>query len=159
MEARKLYYAGLKLEEDLAMCKVFDELEANPDVKILSHGRKNEIIECGRDRWGELKETGAKHLGFEYHYINIQYRGFVFSIEPATYYPFTDENHPGPINFVPYLIRDENHIAQCGYAFRYDNIESINEWIRTAVPRPFYEKGRIFEKRVDYKLEIAKEIK
>ena len=26
MEARKLYYAGLKLEEDPAICKVFDEL-------------------------------------------------------------------------------------------------------------------------------------
>ena len=159
MEARKLYYAGLKLEEDLAMCQVFDELEANPDVKILSHGRKNEIIECVRDRWGELKETGVTHLGFEYHYINIQYKGFVFSISPSTYYPFTDENYPGPINFVPYLIRDEHHIAQCGYAFVYDNIESINEWIRKAVPRPFYEHGKVFERRVDYKLEIAKEVK
>lgn len=159
MEARKLYYAGLSLEEDLAMCQVFDELEANPDVKILSHGRKNEIIECEYDRWGELKETGVKHLGFEYHYINIQYRGFVFSIEPAAYYPFTDENYPGPINFVPYLIRDEHHIAQCGYAYRYDSIEDINEWIRKAVPRPFYEHGKVFEKRVDYELEIAKEVK
>lgn len=159
MEARKLYYAGLSLEEDLAMCQVFDELEANPDVTILSHGRKNEIIECEYNRWGELKELGTSHLGFEYHYINIQYRGFVFSIEPATYYPFTDENHPGPINFVPYLIRDKNHIAQCGYAFRYDNIESINEWIRTAVPKPFYEHGKVFERRVDYKLEITKEVK
>ena len=159
MEARKLYYAGLSLEEDLAMSKVFDELEANPDVKILTHGRKNEIIECERDRWGELKELGTTHLGFEFHYINIQYRGFIFSIEPATYYPFTDENSPGPINFVPYLIRDEHHIAQCGYAFAYDTIESINEWIRKAVPRPFYEHGKVFEKRVDYKLEIAKEVK
>lgn len=159
METRKLYYTGLKLEEDLAMCKVFDELEANPDVKILSHGRKNEIIECEYDRWGELKPTGDTHLGFEFHYITIQYRGFVFSIEPSSYFPFTDENYPGEINFVPYLIRDEHHIAQCGHAFAYDNIESINEWIRKAVPRPFYEKGRIFEKRVDYKLEIAKEVK
>ena len=159
MEARKLYYAGLSLEEDLAMCQVFDELEANPDVTILSHGRKNEIIECEYNRWGELEETGAKHLGFEYHYINIQYKGFVFSISPSTYYPFTDENYPGPINFVPYLIMDEHHIAQCGYAFRYDNIESINEWIRKAVPRPFYEHGKVFERRVDYKLEIAKEVK
>ena len=159
MEACKLYYAGLKLEEDLAMCQVFNELKANPDVKILSHGRKNEIIECEYDRWGELRKTGAKHLGFEFHYINIQYRGFVFSIEPATYYPFTDANHPGSINFVPYLIRNEHHIAQCGYAFAYESIESINEWVRTANPRPFYEKGHVFEKRVDYKLEIAKEAK
>ena len=159
MEACKLYYAGLKLEEDLAMCQVFNELKANPDVKILSHGRKNEIIECEYDRWGELRKTGAKHLGFEFHYINIQYRGFVFSIEPATYYPFTDVNHPGSINFVPYLIRNEHHIAQCGYAFAYESIESINEWVRTANPRPFYEKGHVFEKRVDYKLEIAKEAK
>ena len=159
METRKLYYAGLSLEEDLAMCQVFDELEANPDVKILSHGRNVTIIECERDRWGELKPTGDTHLGFEFHYITIQYKGFVFSIEPATYYPFTDENQPGPINFVPYLIRSENHIAQCGYAFRYDNIESINEWIRTAVPKPFYEHGKVFERRVDYKLEIAKEVK
>lgn len=159
MEARKLYYAGLNLEEDLAMCQVFDELEANPDVKILSHGRKNEIIECKYDKWGELKKLGTSHLGFEFHYINIQYRGFVFNIEPASYYPFTDVNLPGPINFVPYLIRDEHHIAQCGYAFKYDNIESINEWIRTAVPRPFYERGKVFEERVDYKLEITKEVK
>lgn len=159
METRKLYYAGLSLEEDLAMCKVFDELEANPDVKILSHGRKNEIIECEYDRWGELKPTGDTHLGFEFHYINIQYRGFVFSIEPSAYFPFTDENHPGEINFVPYLIKDEHHIAQCGYAFRYDNIKSINEWIRTAVPKPFYEHGKVFERMVDYKLEVVKEVK
>lgn len=159
MEAHKLYYAGLKLEEDIAMCKVFDELEANPDVKILSHGRNTEIIECKQDRWGELKPVGTSHLGFEYHYINIQYRGFVFSIEPAAYYPFTDVNHPGAINFVPYLIRDEHHIAQCGYAFAYDGIESINEWIRTANPRPFYEHGKVFERMVDYKLEVAKEVK
>lgn len=150
MEARKLYYAGLKLEEDLALCKVFDELEANPDVKILSHGRKNEIIECEYDRWGELKPVGISHLGFEFHYIIIQYGDFVFHIEPATYYPFTDENHPGKINFVPYLIIDHEYIAQCGYSFKYENIQDIDEWIRKAVPRPFYEKGKMLKRKVDY---------
>ena len=124
---KQLFYAGLKLEKDLRMCQIFDMLKNNNDVIILSHGRKVEVIEMRyKNKYNSDREkTGARHIGFEYHYINIYYNGYRWKIEPAAYYPFIDENHPGEICAVPYIITADNMRQQCGYARAFTTLDDL----------------------------------
>ena len=122
-----IYKAGIELEKDLAMCAVFDECDRNDDAIIIAHGRKENIIECEyKNNYScETVATGKTHVGFAFHYVTVYYRGYIWNIEPSTYYPFTDENHPGQINATPYLLYDGLYKMQCGYAQPFDGLESL----------------------------------
>ena len=124
---KNIYYAGIELAKDLKMCEVFDKIESNHDAIILSHGRKVNIIECKYTNTysPKMEPTGAEHLGFEFHFITVYYRGIIWSIQPATYYPFTDVNNPGEINATPYLLVDGNKKIQCGYSQPFNTLEEL----------------------------------
>lgn len=124
---KKLFYAGLELEEDLKMCDIFDTLEQCDDVIILSHGRNVEIIEQRyiKPFSSDRENTGKTHNGFEFHYINIYYNGYIWNIEPAQYYPFTDKNNPGAICATPYIFTGDNTMQQCGYSIAFETLEDL----------------------------------
>ena len=154
---KELYYSGIVLEKDLLMCKIYDALEANNNVIILRHGRDTLIHEMkASGKWGEnRKDTGRTHLGFSFHFITIFYRGTIFSIEPSSYYPFTDENNPGMINFVAYKTDGWNR-TQESYSIEYQGIQSLDEYLDNNLSKnikgvptnsvPFYKQKRDFEK-------------
>ena len=157
MENKELYYGGIDLEKDLIMCKIYNALEANNEVIILRHGRDTLIHEMkAAGKWGENREdTGRIHLGFSFHFITIFYRGTIFSIEPSSYYPFTDENNPGMINFVAYKTDGWNR-TQESYSIEYQGIQSLDEYLDNNLSKnikgvptnsvPFYKQKRDFEK-------------
>lgn len=125
---KELFYAGLQLQKDLRMCAIYDELEAADDVIILSSGRRcviHEMIYTGRGT--DREDTGKTHFGFEFHYITVYCNGAIFNIEPASYYPFTDENDPGEINFIAYRITDENKMKQATFREAYNGVDSIRK--------------------------------
>ncbi|MBR3242262.1 MAG: hypothetical protein IKG72_13060 [Bacillus sp. (in: Bacteria)] len=132
----ELYYSGIDLEKDLLMCRIYDALEANNDVIILRHGRDALIHEVeATGRWGEnRKDTGRTHLGFDFHFITIFYKGTVFNIEPAQYYPFIDDNYPGMINFIAFET-DGWHKTQESYFEEYKGIQSLNAYLEN---KPIY---------------------
>lgn len=124
---KKLFYAGLALEEDLKMCEIFDTLEQNDEVIILKHGRNVEVVEMRyiKPFSSDREETGKKHIGFEYHYIIIYYNGYIWDIEPAAYYPFTDDNNPGAICAMPYIFTGDNTMQQCGYKIAFESMDDL----------------------------------
>lgn len=128
METRN--YVGYDLNKDIEMCKIFDELKNNPEVIILHHGRNVLINEMKyKDNISNDRiSTGKTHIGFDYHYITIYYRGTIFNIEPALYYPFTDINHPGRINAVPYIFIPNNYKQQAGYSFAFNSLKDLEKY-------------------------------
>ena len=128
-EEKVRYYAGHSLKKDLAMCRIYDELEANDDVIILKHDRTALVHEMryvngyNMDR----EDTGETHLGFDFNYIVFYYKGRVWTIEPSTHYPFTDDNNPGPINVIPSKLIDGWFTQQEGYPTKYEDISSCDE--------------------------------
>lgn len=145
---KKLYYAGIQLEKDLEFCKIFDELEKHDDVILLQHGRDCEIIEqryihaFNRER----ENTGKIHIGFDYFYINFYFQGYVWNLEPAPYYPFTDKSHPAPFCAIPYLVIDDNRLQQCGYAQPYNGVESLRCCAREGL-KGTYSRANTFYKK------------
>lgn len=123
----KRFYAGTALEKDLEMCKLYDELERDDRFEIVGSGRNVEVVEMRykNNYNAEREETGKTHIGFNFYYINVKYKEFVLNIEPASYYPFTDENNPATINAVPFVIIGENKRIQSGYSFPARSVEEI----------------------------------
>lgn len=124
---KKRYYAGIRLQEDFDMCKVYDELDAIKNVKIIKHGRDAKVIEMKYDNAFSSNRiaTGKTHIGFDYNFIIFNYKGLEFHINPSTYYPFTDENYPGKINFTVY--KDGR---QCSYNEKYESFVDIKRWVK-----------------------------
>lgn len=130
---RGLYYAGLKLEEDRRFCALVAELKASPEVFITKEAEHELIHVCEYDANGcDRHDTGETYEGYYYHYVFFIYRGFCFHIEPSMYYPFTDENHPGMFNFIPYALSCTG-MRQTDYFNAYEGLSSLDKWI---------EKGR-----------------
>lgn len=133
----KLYYAGIILEEDLGLCEIFDELEQNPLVNIYHHGRDKEIVEMKyvNNYNSDREETGKTHVGFEFHFICFEYKGVRFHIEPASFYPFRDENDPGLYNFIAYVKvgkpYEREQWQQASYSEEYHSITDIDKFLMT----------------------------
>lgn len=123
----KRYYAGSALAKDLEMCKLYDELERDNRFEIVGSGRNVDVVEMEyvNNYSTEKRETGKTHIGFNFYYINVKYKELVLNIEPASYYPFTDENNPATINAVPFVIIGENKRIQSGYSFPARSVEEI----------------------------------
>lgn len=127
----KRYYAGLALEKDFEMCKLYDELERDNRFEIIDSGRKVEVVEMRyKNNYDTEREaTGKTHIGFDFYYINVKYKEFVLNIEPASNYPFTDKNDPARINAVPFVIIGENKRIQSGYRFPAMSANEIVEYV------------------------------
>ena len=133
-ENKKLYLAGIALEKDLEFCEILKEIENTKGVYILSKPEEHNVIEMKyiNGYSNDRKETGKTHIGYDYHYITFLYNGLVFSINPASYYPFTDSNDPGRWNFVTYLLTTPGTKQQASYSIKYENIKSIDNYIKKA---------------------------
>jgi hypothetical protein len=133
MENKKLYYAGIALQKDLEFCEILKEVENTRGVYILSKPEEHEVIEMKYIKGfsNEREATGKTHTGYDYHYITFLYNGLVFSINAATYYPFTDTNDPGRWNFVVYELTTPATKTQATYSIKYEDFNSINKFIDT----------------------------
>ncbi len=132
MENKKLYLAGISLAKDLEFCKILKEVESTKGVYILSKPEEHTVIEMKYKNAfsNERETTGKTHIGYDYHYITFLYNGLVFSINAATYYPFTDANDPGQWNFVIYQLTTPGTKTQCTYSIKYEDFNSIKEFIK-----------------------------
>lgn len=155
----ELYYAGYRLKEDLGLCKIFDDLQANDDVIIFSHGRNTLIHEMeyiGGAFSSDRKDTGKTHIGFEYHYINFYYKGMIYHVEPSS----VDVMVGSDYYYVPYKLVDGWYQNQAGYPAAFKDINSLNgkyEKIKAGIDKhisrsiPFYIQKKDFEKVLNKK--------
>ena len=130
---KKLYYAGLSLQKDLEFCEILKEVENTHGVYVLSKPEEHLIIEMKYVSVfsSERIETGKTHIGYDYHYITFLYKGLIFSINAASYYPFTDDNDPGKWNFVVYQLTTPATKTQATYNIKYEGFTSIEKFIDT----------------------------
>lgn len=82
----------------------------------------------------EIKQQSGVYILHEenewYNYITFVYKGYLFYIQSSTYYPFTDENHPGKWGYVVSKITGINEKAQVTYYEAYTGFNSLK------MPRP-----------------------
>ena len=150
---KERYYVGIRLKEDLGLCEIYDDLERNDDIIIIDSGRNVLVHEMKYvDYNGNREDTGKTHIGFDFNYITFYYSGKIYTIEPSTYFPFTDENHPGQYNYVVYDIVDNGWTKKQGsYAEAYEGVEKLKKEykkVRGEVPShsiPFYVSKSQFE--------------
>lgn len=153
MEQKVRYYAGLELEKDLGLCQIYDDLEKNPDVIIIRSGRDALIHEMRyvNNYNSDREDTGNTHTGFDFHFIVFYYNGKIYDVEPASFYPFTDENDPGMYNYIEYDITDGWYKTQGSYKMAYNGIKSLGQphaRVRSVPTHsiPFYAQKKDFEK-------------
>lgn len=130
---KKLYYAGIALQKDLEFCEILKEVEGTKGIYILNKPEEHEVIEMRYKNAfsSEREETGKTHTGYDYHYITFLYKGIVFTIDAASYYPFTDVNNPGQWNFRARQLTTPGTTTQATYAIKYDDFNSIEKFIET----------------------------
>ena len=127
----KLYYAGIALQKDLEFCEILEEIENTHGVYVISKPDPYTVIEMKYKNAynSEREETGNTHTGYYYHYITFLYEGYIFSINPSSYYPFTDSNDPGKWNFTVFNLVSPIQKQQASYNYEYKNINSIKDMI------------------------------
>ena len=133
---KELFYNGLELEKDVEFCKIMQELEENPHVLLLSDPEPCLIHHMVREHgvpW-KFRNTGETHVGYRSHFVTFAYEGFVFYVEAAPYYPFTDKNFPGRYNFIAHIRVGRTQRVQCSYFEAYEGIQSISEWVEAKRP-------------------------
>lgn len=155
----ELYYAGYKLETDLGLCKIFDELSNNDDVIIIAHGRDTLIHEMRYTNKfsSDMEDTGKTHIGFKYRYIHFYYKGMIYHVEPSS-----PELMVGSLYYyTPYKLIDGWYQNQAGYQTAFKGIKSLDgdyQKIKTNkidkdISRsiPFYVKKNDFEEILNKK--------
>ena len=150
---KELYYAGYRLNQDLGLCEIFDELSNNDDVIIIAHGRDTLIHEMKYTNTfsSDMIDTGKTHIGFDYSYIIFYYKGMVYHVEPSS----IDVMVGASYYYTPYKLIDGWYQNQVGYPAAFRGIESLDgnyERIRgqkddTSICRsiPFYARKDNFE--------------
>lgn len=76
----------------------------------------------------EIRNTPGVYVieeDHEYQYIKFMYHKMIYYIQASPYYPFTDVNHPGQWNFVPYRIIGVNTCQQMDFPLEYVGIRSL----------------------------------
>ena len=130
---KKLYYAGLALQKDLEFCEIVKEIEGAPGVYVLNKPEQYEVIEMKykNNFTSERIETGLTHIGYDYHFITFLYQGIVFTVDAASYYPFTDSNDPGQWNFRARQLTSPATSTQATYNIKYEDFNSIEKFTQT----------------------------
>ena len=120
----ELYYAGYKLEKDLGLCKIFDELSNNDDVIIIEHGRDTLIHEMKYTNTfsSDMIDTGKTHIGFEHSYIHFYYKGMIYHVEPSS----PEIMVGSPYYYTPFKLIDGWYENQAGYQAAFKGIESLD---------------------------------
>ena len=134
---KELFYNGLNLEKDLEFCSIMRELEQDSHVLFLFSPESCLIhhMSCVLRSPGRFDRTRETHVGYGSHYVTFAYKGFIFYIQAGTYYPFTDENHPGKFNFLVHRRLGRAQRVQCSYFEAYEGIHSISEWLEHEHPK------------------------
>lgn len=127
---KEVFYGSIALQKDLEFCEIMHELHKNSGVLLLSEP-ECVIVHEMQNVAGVLKDAGKQHIGYSSHYVTFSYRGFLFYVQPASYYPFTDINHPGRFCFIAYRRVGLAKKIQCSYFETYDSLESIIRWVDT----------------------------
>lgn len=130
---KELYLSGIHLEKDLRFCQIVDEIERNPLTYVIGKGAPCLIHEM-KTEGTRRTDTGITHIGFDFYYVTFIYRGMLFNVEPASFYPFTDENDPGMFNFVPYTV-SRTRQAQLDYKHAYEDLGSIDAYLESETRR------------------------
>lgn len=77
----------------------------------------------------EIKEQSGVYIleaeNDSFNYITFVYEGYLFYIQPSTYYPFWDENYPGKWVYVVSKITGINEKAQLTYYEAYTGFNSL----------------------------------
>lgn len=124
---KEVFYGSIALQKDLEFCEIMHELHKNSGVFLLSEP-ECVIVHEMKNVSGVLKDAGKQHIGYSSHYVTFSYRGFLFYVQPASYYPFTDINHPGRFCFMAYRRVGLAKKIQCSYFEAYDSLKSIIRW-------------------------------
>lgn len=129
---KERYYSDLALAKDLQFCKYMEELRSNPEVVIIHEAEKFLVHEMETDpRHGYSRpriDTGKTHIGYDLHFVFFYYRGKIWYMQPGEHYPFTDGNHPGEFNFIPYVRSGKTFSIQADYYNAYTGIASLDEY-------------------------------
>lgn len=130
---KKLYYAGIALQKDLEFCDIVKEIENAPGVYVLSKPEEYTVIEMRYTNPynSDREATGATHTGYDYHYITFLYDGVIFTVDAASYYPFTDANDPGKWNFRAYQLTTPGTKTQATYSIKYEGFDSVHKFTET----------------------------
>ena len=64
-----------------------------------------------------------------FSYVTFEYMEKIWYIQPSPYYPFTDINHPGKFNFIPYEKRGDNKCQQNDYWQAYNGPDSLRNFV------------------------------
>lgn len=129
---KERFYAGIALEKDLQFCAYMEELRKDPRVFIINEGERVLVheTEYTSGYLGKPKQidTGRTHEGYASHYVTFLFGNFVIYMQAADHYPFTDENHPGAFNFIPYAIISPGVKMQADYYLAYSGISSVEAY-------------------------------
>jgi len=87
----KRYYSGYYLEQELSFIEFVEAVKKNKDIKIKYLPELFLIIEMQYDDLGRNRtETGKTHVGYDFQYIGIEYRGNYYSIQNAEFFSGLD---------------------------------------------------------------------
>ena len=125
---RNLYLNGYELQKRKELNAIIEELNNNKDVYIVSLPEEHNIIEMEYTdtRCQERIPTGKEFISYDFCFVTFLYQGKIITINPSTYYPFTDENCPGKWNYVVYDSVGLNKKIQGCYSREYTDINDID---------------------------------
>lgn len=159
------YYSGLTLEKDRAFCAIVRELESDPRVFIIRTGGRvtvhvmtyNPPPASQHSFFPGRSETGETYEGFDYHYVTFLFRDRVISLNASDYYPFDDDNHPGPFYFVVYRRINRVYCRQDTYPEAWKSLDALDDYIKIHV-YPGLSAGRsVPTKPIDWNVQTAEQ--
>lgn len=148
---KELFYAGLSLQKDLEFRKIMGELIEDPRVLLLSEPEPVVVHHMEYDPRSTSRryDTNETHIGYDRHYVTFLLNGRIFYVQASEYYPFTDANYPGQFNFIAHNRVGMTKMKQCSYYEKYQNIESVFDWLDKNNPRNI---GGVSERRIDIQI-------
>lgn len=127
---KELFYNSVLFAMDAEFCEIMRELEKNSHVLLLSEPEKAIVhLRYGRN-WYDRSSDKDSHIGYATHYVSFLYDGRIFYIQSSDCYPFVDENYLGRFNFICYERVGKAQMEQYSYYEKYENLESVREWLQ-----------------------------
>lgn len=79
---KKIYFGSIDLEQEKNFRDFVEQVKKDEEIKIKALPELVEVVEMKYDRWGQTRtETGEKHIGYDYQYIIIEYKGNYYYIQ------------------------------------------------------------------------------
>lgn len=124
-EVEDRYRVGIGQEKDLTLYMYINELKHTHGVLILDEPREYCVSANASGRI-----DGVISIRYDFCFVTFLYEDMIFTVQPSTYYPFTDENYPGLFNFVAYQRIGRTGKRQASYQNAYTGFVSLRDWIR-----------------------------